>query len=138
MRLLIIAAFLPILAGAQARCPWLNAATASGVLGGTVEMTVTPTSCEFVRQGMSLRIEVTPATAPAAHCGPGSETIKIIGNQSVACQYPGNPGWSSEQVLGTVRDQFFVVRVSSSDRSMAKTLREKARKVAEQVAGSLF
>jgi hypothetical protein len=27
--------------GAQARCPWLNAATAAGVLGGEVQMTVT-------------------------------------------------------------------------------------------------
>ena len=138
MRFLMIAAFLPAIAVAQARCPWLNAATAGGVLGGTVEMTVTQTSCEFVRQGMVLRIEVTPASAPAAHCRPDAEPINVIGNHSVACQYQGNPRWVAEQVLGTVRDRFFVVRVSTSDRSMAKTLREKARKVAEQVAGILF
>jgi hypothetical protein len=38
-----------------------------------------------------------------------------------------------------VRDQAFLVRISSNDRSTApKTMREKVRKVAEQVAGILF
>jgi hypothetical protein len=137
-RLLSLAVLLPVLATAQARCPWLNSATAGGVLGGTVEVTVTPTRCEFVRQGITLEIEVTPANAQTAHCGPGAEALKAIGNQSVACQYEGKPGWTGEQVVGTVRDQAFLVRMTTSDRSIAKTLREKARKIAEQVAGILF
>jgi hypothetical protein len=137
-RLLLLAIFLPALAAAQARCRWLNTATAGGVLGGTVEVTVTPTRCEFVRQGITLTIEVTSANAPAAHCGPGAESLKAIGNQSVACEYEGKPGWTGEQVVGTVRDQAFLVRMTTSEPSLAKTLREKARKIAEQVAGILF
>jgi len=86
-----------------------------------------------------LRIEVNEASAPHESCGSDAETLKAIGNQAMGCRYEGKPGWSGEQVTGRVRDQAFLVRIVSNDRSAtAKTLREKARKVAEQVAGILF
>ncbi len=134
----------PVLAAAENRCPWLNNATAAGVLGGPVEATVTPASCEFIRQtgghSVFLRIEVAPATAPPARCGPDAEPLKGIGNQAVACSYAGKPGSITvgEQVVGKVRDQAFLVRMGANDRSMAKALRENTRKIAEQVAGILF
>ena len=135
--ILAIASCLPMLA--EDRCAWLNAATAAGVLGGEVHMTVTPDSCEFVRQETSLRIEVRASSAPHAQCGSGAEPLKAIGNEAQACTYQAKSGWMAEQVVGRVRDQAFLVRISSSDRSAApKILREKARKVAEQVAGILF
>jgi hypothetical protein len=128
---------LPVLA--EDRCTWLNAATAAGVLGGAVQMTVTSASCEFVRQETSLRIEVAAANAPHVQCGSGAEQLKAIGNEAQACAYEGKPGWIAEQVVGRVRDQAFLVRISTRDQSAApKLLREKARKIAEQVAGILF
>jgi len=65
--------------------------------------------------------------------------MKAIGNQAQACTYQGHSGWMAEQVVGRVRDQAFLVRISTHDASASpKILREKARKVAEQVAGILF
>ena len=141
--ILEISMCLPAIASAEDRCPWLNAATAGGVLGGAVHATVTPASCEFVRQSgghdLALRIEVGPVSAPHAQCGAHAEPLKAIGNEAQACAYEGKDGWIGEQVTGRVRDQAFLVRVSTNDRSAApKTLREKARNVAEQVAGFLF
>lgn len=135
--LFMFALGLPALA--EDRCTWLNAATAAGVLGGEVHMTVTPGSCEFVRQETSLRIEVGAASAPHPQCGSGAEPLRAIGNEAQACTYQGKPGWVAEQVVGRVRDQAFLVRISTKDQSaVPKILREKARKVAEQVAGILF
>ena len=126
-------------APAEDRCAWLNAATAAGVLGGEVHMTVTQGSCEFVHHETSLRIEVGSGSAPHAQCGSGAEPLRAIGNEAQACAYQGKPGWMAEQVVGRVRDQAFLVRISTKDQSAApKILREKARKVAEQVAGILF
>jgi hypothetical protein len=138
-----IAVCLPAMAGAEDRCPWLNAATAGGVLGGAVQMTVTPASCEFVRQYSGhetvLRIEVGAVNAPHAQCGSGTVALKAIGNEAMACTHQGKQGWMAEQVVGRVRDQAFLVRVGTDDPSAAaKMLREKARNVAEQVAGILF
>jgi hypothetical protein len=135
--ILAIAFCLP--APAEDRCAWLNAATAAGVLGGEVHMTLSQGSCEFVHQETSLRIEVGPANAPHAQCGSPAEQLRAIGNEAQACTYQGKPGWIAEQVVGKVRDQAFLVRISTKDQSAApKILREKARKIAEQVAGILF
>ena len=141
-----LAAFLiglPAVAAGQQRCPWLNPATAAGVLGGAVQTTVTASSCEFVRragpQEALLRIEVTAANLPHAHCPPGAEALKSIGNEAVACAYKEKAGWVAEQVVGRVRDQAFLVRIAVNDRSAGDaTLRRKARDIAEQVAGILF
>jgi hypothetical protein len=135
--LLVMTSALPALA--EDRCTWLNAATAAAVLGGEVRLTITPGSCEFVHQETSLRIEVATTNAPHAKCGSPAEQLRAIGNEAQACAYLGKPGWIAEQVVGRVRDQAFLVRISTKDQSAApKILREKARKVAEQVAGILF
>ena len=149
MRWLLTAAFLPLICAAGEKCPWLNSATAAGVLGGAVKSDVTQSACEFVRRDgtseLALRIEVETLGAPrefasrAARCGPGAETLKAIGNEAVACTHSGTKGTTAEQVIGRVRNQAFLVRVSTDDRASAPaSLREKARKVAEQVAGFLF
>ena len=114
-----------------------------GTVHATVHATVTPTSCEFIRQSgghdFALRIEVTAISAPHAQCGQPAEQLKAIGNEALACAYEGKEGWIGEQVTGRVRDQAFLVRISTNDRTAApKTLREKARNIAEQVAGFLF
>ena len=148
-RLLLAVILLPLLSAADEKCPWLNAATAAGVLGGAVKANVTQTACEFVRRDGSpesiLRIEVETLGAPrefasrAARCGSGAEALKAIGNEALACTYSGKKGQLGEQVVGRVRNQAFLVRVSTDDHyATAAGLREKARKIAEQVAGSLF
>jgi hypothetical protein len=141
--ILAIVIWLPLIGVAEDRCPWLNAATAAGILSGAAHATVTSASCEFLRQSSGheavLRIEVSPASAPHAQCGSGAVALKAIGNEAAACTYQGKPGLMTEQVVGRVRDQAFLVRMGSNDPSAdAKVLREKARSVAEQVAGFLF
>jgi len=102
-------------------------------------MTLTSNSCDFVRPAAELRIEVTPAARRHAQCPPEAESLKGVGNEAAVCAYEGKPGWLGAQVTGRVRDQAFLVRVSTSDRSMApKVLQQKARDIAEQVAGILF
>ena len=76
-------------------------------------MTVTPDSCEFVRQETSLRIEVRASSAPHAQCGSGAEALKAIGNEAQACTYQAKSGWMAEQVVGRVRDQAFLVRYAA-------------------------
>jgi hypothetical protein len=134
---------LPAMAADEQRCPWLNAATAGGLLGGVVQVTVTGTSCEFGRQtgaeAATLWIEVNPISAPHPHCGPGAEPLAAIGNEAAACAYQGKPGWMAEQVVGRVRDHAFLVRIGTNNNSArAQALREKVRNLAEQVAGILF
>jgi len=149
----IALACLPLIGQAAEPCPWLNAATAGGVLGGPI--TRAPTrraaagddrSCEFIRQDGSLlfelRIEVETTPSPAkdfaayaARCHSAAVPLKAIGNQALAC----SDGQLAEQVVGRVRDRVFLIRIGTNDRSAQPTaLREKARQVAEQVAGILF
>ena len=146
---------LPAIAGAGEICPWLNAATAGGVLGGTVAATVTraktgdDAGCLFVRHdgslALELRIEVETMLSPAkdfpaytVRCHSASVPLKAIGNEALACSNDGSDG-HAELVVGRVRDRAFVVRLGTTDRSTQPgNLREKAREVAEQVAGILF
>ena len=151
--LLMLLLALPSFAGEAAEiCPWLNAATAGGVLGGPVAMTVTraktgdDATCDFVRHDgsltLELHIEVETMRSPAkdfasyaARCHSAAVPLKAIGNEALAC----SDGQLAEQVVGRVRDRAFMVRIGTTDPSAQQTaLRDKARKVAEQVAGILF
>jgi hypothetical protein len=146
---------------AKESCPWINEATASGALEGAVTATVTHpemskdsdvATCVFLHQsgstGIELRIEVEAlGGAPgayatyAARCGSDGVPLRAIGNEAVMCSHAdkSRKKWVSEQVVGRVRDHIFTVRVSSNARSADRDiLREKARKMAEQLAGFLF
>ena len=104
-------------------CPWLNQATAAGVLGGTV----TQVGCIFTRGSLELRIETAKDfESYAATCRSEAVPLKAIGSGALACR-----GETGEQVVGRVRDRAFLVRITTNDR-------EKVRKVAEMVAGSMF
>lgn len=92
-------------------CPWLNQATAAGGVGGPV----TQTGCNFSGK-LELHIEVIKEFK--SRC----ETLKGIGNEAFAC-----PG----EVVFRMRDKIFRVRINTDDR-------DKIRKVAEMVAGSMF
>ena len=77
-----------------------------------------------------------------AQCPPKSTPLRAIGNEAVMCSIQGKGDQYAESVVGRVRDQAFVVSVSSSvqdDPSMTQEMRrEKANLMAEQVAGILF
>jgi len=70
-------------------------------------------------------------TAHAAQCGSDPVALKAIGNEAVACTDE-----HGAKVVSRVRNKIFTIIVASSD--PPATLREKARSVAEQVAGNLF
>lgn len=132
-------------AAAEESCPWLNAATAGGALTAAVTTAVTHETanrddavCTFTGERSRLRIEVrtmdTPRTelaSRAAQCSENPEALRAIGNEAVVC---GSKG--SAQLVGRVRNRLFVVVVTADDPSAR--LREKARAVAESVAGNLF
>ena len=111
---------------------------------------VDDSDCLFVRQSGSvfgeLRIEVRTMSEPrkefaayVARCRDHATALQAIGNQAAGCSLNDKPGGLSEQVVGRVSDRAFVVRLSINEPSLAQSaLREKARKTAEQVAGSLF
>jgi hypothetical protein len=158
MRLLLLAiACLPSIGVAAEACPWLNAATAGGVLGGRIAkvtirraQTNDDASCEFVRDEGSLlfelRIEVETMPSPAkdfasyaARCHSPTAPLNAIGNEALSCTAELDEGRLAEQVIGRVRGRAFLVRITTNDRSAhASELRDKARKTAEQVAGILF
>jgi len=128
---------------ADRSCPWLNAATAAGILGGPIRSEATATICEFVRRQAHvqyrLRIEVRTTTkvhkefaSYLSRCGRKRTPLKGIGNEAYACA-------QDHRVVGRVRDQVFSVRLTTTDHSIApNVLEENARTVADQVAGSLF
>lgn len=155
--LLLLTFCLPAVCKADELCPWLNAATAAGVLRGSVIATVTHTNqdkddatCEFIhREGdvvSGLRIEVETMKEPVrdfasytAQCTSDATPLRAIGNEALSCTLHGRNNQVSEQVVSRVRDRAFIVRVSSNGQSPEQSvLHEEARKIAEQVAGILF
>jgi hypothetical protein len=151
-------ALLPSLSNAQAKCPWINEATARGILDGPVTATVKLNdhgagSCEFSRhQGASLyKLLISVASmsdvskqfpAYLAQCAPHSEPLRTIGNEAVSCAMRAKNGEYIDRVVGRVREQAFIVTLGSSlkdDACMPPALRrDKAHLAAEQVAGILF
>lgn len=156
--LLGLALLVPAACQAQTRCPWMNEATAEGILGGDAIALVKVNDggggvCQYSRHhgaaAYELHITVDIMTdvlkqfpAYLAQC-PGKTTeLRAIGNKAVVCSIQSQEKHYAEKVVGRVRNQAFVVSVSSTvpeDPSMTEEMRrEKCRLVAEQVAGSLF
>jgi hypothetical protein len=167
LSILFLASFMAAATEAKESCPWMNEPTAAGFVGGDVTSTVTfaikdktdpnysnvdknDAICDFVhRQGSTvrtLRIEVeTLAGTPGsfatyiARCGSLNTPVRAIGNEAVACDIEGKKNSISEQVVSRVRGRALTVRLTASAGSVDRDLlRQKARNVAEQVAGFLF
>lgn len=117
---------LATLGRAEESCPWLNAATAGGLLDGTVQATYAKGECNFTNTNGDLTITVSPSTGVLKK-PVGCEALKAIGNEAYLCST------TTEQVTGRVRDSIFVVRLRSSNKDRSKLIN-----IAEQVAGSLF
>lgn len=138
-------------------CPWLNAATAAGVLEGPVMVSVSyldpdnrDAACEFTYKAdhtvRILRIEVNTMkdlshdySQYIAKCGQDAKALAAIGNEAIVCRIPGYDKQVAEQVVSRVRERAFIVGVLSNGPVAERdAMREKARKVTEQVAGFLF
>jgi hypothetical protein len=155
---LLITMLAPLAARAE-NCPWLNAATAGGLLGGEVSMTVTHTSpqditCEFaLKQSATLsalKIEVHTMSnvhqefqSLASACGTEALPLRAVGNEAVACTQ--NSGTNqSEEIIARVRERAFLLRwtaprpLQEGMPLSREDIQDRFRNVAEQVAGSLF
>lgn len=142
---------------AENLCPWINKATAFGVLGTTESAAtasvseISDTACNFVyRDGditRKLRVTVEQTkdwekalAAYKTRCDRDVNPLRAIGNEAVMCA--ANQKGQAEQVFGRVRDNVFTITVSTSarnDSSMSRdALVQKAGLVAEQVSGNLF
>ncbi|MGA7313848.1 MAG: hypothetical protein WBX22_07720 [Silvibacterium sp.] len=150
-------ALLPSICRGENLCPWINKATALGVLGASEYATtakvseISNASCSFIyRDGditRELRVTVDQTkdwerafNAYKARCGNDVTQLRAIGNEAVMCA--ANVKGQAEQVFGRVRDAVFTISVSTSarkDSSMSReALIQKAGLVAEQVSGNLF
>jgi len=141
-------------------CPWLNEATASGVLdGGAVGVYVPAANgkgavCAFVAAGVdakrTLRITVESGVAAPrfrlaameAACEGRGTPLDAIGNEAIVCRARVRGGERSEFVAGRVRDQIFTVTLVTSRKDdpvlTDKMLRMHITVASEQVSGNLF
>jgi hypothetical protein len=159
LALFVLLAPRPALCQANVGCPWLNVATASGVLrsdeGGTMA-TLSQGSreaCSFLYHDAtaSRELHITmeevqdrsqAMTSYKTRCSSEASPLPAIGNEAVMCAADIKGQTDGEQVIGRVRDQVFTVTITTSarnDPSMSRDeLKEKTRNIAEQVAGALF
>lgn len=140
-------------------CPWINEATASGLLGGDAVgafteasagqpavCTITQTGSGFTRT-LRIAVEVTPDTHARVEtalqaCGKNAAPIQAIGNEASMCLLDNRNASLLELVVGRVRDQLFTITIGTTlkdDLILTRmTLKEKAYTASEQVAGNLF
>jgi hypothetical protein len=141
-------------------CPWMNEATASGLLGGeavgTYQAAPGPkqaATCTFTQENSgvtrTLVIQVTTTSdAPERirtiekTCTSSGLPLQAIGNEAVECASDERGSRPGEQVVGRVRDQLFMIRISSSGKNdpdlTRSALKSRISSAAEQVAGNLF
>lgn len=144
---------------AESSCPWINRATALGILGASDDshamdsVEVTPTSCTFLypsqtgKRELRVMVEHLPTTRESfsvyrKRCGTGGIALQAIGNEAILCSREESPSSHGSEVIGRVRDNLFTIRLTTSvkgDSLLTKdSLPEKAKRTAEQVAGNLF
>ena len=150
---------LPTLCRAENNCPWMNEATASGILGGEAMGMVTgsgaegPAICEFTQLGagfkrtLSVTVEVTPDAharlqTVARSCGGDAAPLKAIGNEALLCPTNDHKNGHGELLVGRVRDQVFTITIKTTlkdDPILTRaTLIVRIDTAAEQIAGNLF
>ena len=142
---------------ANTGCPWLNVATATGVLGSDEHGPMatlaegSPAVCQFAyHDGTAsrlLKITVDPARDDAqalhdykARCSGTAIPLSGIGNEACTAATMGQT--YGQEVIGRVRNQIFTVALTTTaqhDPFMPKEVAlEKVINIAEQVAGALF
>jgi hypothetical protein len=156
----LILLYAPAAALAANNCPWMNEATASGLLGGNAVGTYTsstanqPALCTFTQSegGVTRVLRITVDLAkddPHAHlmkseaeCGPTQMPLKAIGNEAVACSVDEGTEGGGERAAGRVRDQVFEILITTTRKDdpilTRDALRIRINTAAEQVSGNLF
>jgi hypothetical protein len=157
----LLVALLSLAANCHAKnnCPWMNEATAGGLLGGdaTGEFIDAaaghPAVCTFTQAGASYArtLRITVEVVPDTHarlaiatqaCGKNAAPIQAIGNEASLCSLDTHNAGLSELVVGRVRDQLFTITLSTTAKDdlilTRMSLKEKAYTASEQVAGNLF
>jgi hypothetical protein len=151
--------YLPNLCWAANNCPWINEATASGLLGGNAVGQVTGTGddrttvCEFTEQGAgfkhTLRIAVEVGADAqlrleilARNCGIDAVPLKAIGNEALICSTTDPKLGHGERVVGRVRNQLFTVLIYTTLNNdpilTREALKIRTNMAAEQISGNLF
>lgn len=153
----VIVLLIPGWSKAENTCPWLNNATASGILNGSASLKMRNTTngwsiCLFRVQKQSSTNSLEIAVHPVkdmrkglAHyltqCTSPAIPLKGIGNEAEACSVRSE-GIRRERVVGRVRDKLLIVSLSVGGNNVLtrrkKLLEENAQGIAEQVAGVLF
>jgi hypothetical protein len=144
---------------AKNNCPWMNEATASGLLGGDAVGEFTdvapgkPASCVFTQAGanfthaLRITVQVTPDThmhfeTAAQACAKNASPLEAIGNEASMCTLDNRSTGLTQLVVGRVRDQLFTITFNTTlkdDPILTRmSLKERAYTAAEQVAGNLF
>src|SRR5271154_45243 len=157
--LLVLLVPWPAICQMNTGCPWLNVATATGVLRSSEHSPMAilaqggKAACDFTYHDATasreLKITVEEVkdaqqamAAYQARCGSSVTPLRAIGNEAVTCAVDSKGKSYGQQVIGIVRDQIFTVTVITSakkDPAMPRTaLEEKSRNISEQVAGALF
>jgi hypothetical protein len=156
----LILLFAPAVARAANRCPWMNEATASGLLAGDAAGTYSSSTanqsavCTFTHSEgevtRELRITVDLAKddpharlmKSEAACGPSPLPLKAIGNEAVACLMDEAIEGRGAHAAGRVRDQVFEILITTTRKDdpvlTRDALRIRINTAAEQVSGNLF
>jgi hypothetical protein len=150
---------LPALGWGENKCPWINEATASAILGGEAEGMVSAggaehaTTCEFKQLGagfmrtLSVTVEVNQdpharLQTIARSCGGDAAFMKAIGNEALYCSMLDQKDGRGEFVVGRVRDQVFTITIKTTLKDDPVLTREmlivRIDTSAEQVACNLF
>ncbi len=149
---LLLAIALP--ARAAARCPWMNDATASGLLGGDAvgNYVDRPAACTFTQtgNGVTRTLTVSVFDSPKPHdlvesllrdCEQASP-VQAIGNEAAVCTAGHSKYLRPNRLIGRVRGQVFVIAFDTTLRSDPilnnESISAKIDIAAEQIAGNLF
>jgi hypothetical protein len=156
--LVLLGAALPAAGQTPAACPWINLATASGVLGGEASLSLTNqsptnTTCTFEsRSGDEIRtlsVQVIGMVDPSkeyapykAQCDHDATSMRAIGNEALLCPASGLANAHGLRVVGRVRTNAFILTLSTTAKSSPvmtqQALEGKIGFVAELVSGNLF
>ncbi len=147
------------IARADEKCPWMNDATASDLVGADVSGIFPGSpgdshSCTFtVRSGRKERtLQITVEVTGNAHaeylmslkrsCRSAAQPLSAVGNEAATCSILHRKMVTEEKALGRVRNQVFTISLGTSIRNdpilTPAMLAMKIDAATEQVAGSLF
>lgn len=151
LSVLALAAAQALAAQTPQSCPWLNAGTATQILGADVTATVHADSnwsgsCTFAVKSDSKRsIAIDVGKMDTHACGSQGKPLAGIGNEAMYCAQRDGKGGETQMVTGRVRGAWFVIKMPARAASGGDPASPAEGSVpaflefvAEQVAGNLY